>query len=120
MSRDIQQLLAAPGLESTVFDESSRYHGLKVRQYLDDAGNVRSYVARRLIPPQAAHVTLLQHTVVEGDRIDNIAFHYLGNPLAYWQICDANAVLRPSELTERVNRQLRITTPAGVPGRGNV
>lgn len=120
MSTDIQRLLAAPGLEATAFDASSRYHGLEVKQHIDESEVVRSYVARRLIPPEDAHGTLTHHAVVEGDRIDNIAFSHLGSPLAYWQICDANAALRPSELTEDVSATLRITTPAGLSGQGSV
>jgi hypothetical protein len=55
-------------------------------------------------------------TVRDGDRIDRMSAQYLGDPLLYWRICDANGVLRPDELTEIAGFSLRITLPAGVAG----
>ena len=55
-------------------------------------------------------------TVVAGDRLDNLAAHYIGDPEQFWRICDANNALRPHELTQRVGRRLRITLPEGIPG----
>jgi hypothetical protein len=54
--------------------------------------------------------------VAQGDRLDNLAARYLGDPEQYWRLCDANRALRPDELIETVGRQLRITLPQGVPG----
>ncbi len=54
--------------------------------------------------------------VAQGDRLDNIAAKYLGDPEQYWRICDANGAMRPDELIETIGRQLRITLPEGVPG----
>ena len=116
MTNDLENLLAAPGLESTAFDESSRYYGLETRQHVDENGMRRTYVARRLVPRPEAFTSFQVHVVVDGDRVDNLAFNYLGDPLYYWRIADANVALRPAELTSEVNRKLRITLPAGVPG----
>ena len=41
---------------------------------------------------------------------------YLGDPLQYWRICDANGAMRPDELTDTAGRRLRITLPEGIPG----
>lgn len=120
MKSDIEKLLAVPGLEATAFDESSRYYGLPTREHVDAKGVRRTYVQRRLIPPPEAYATLDTHTVVEGDRLDNIAFKYLGNSLFYWRICDANVALSPVELTRTVNRKLRVTLAAGIPGEDSV
>lgn len=38
------------------------------------------------------------HTVVEGDRIDLIAYRYLGRAELWWIICDYNDVFLPLEL----------------------
>ena len=38
------------------------------------------------------------HTVVEGDRIDLIAYRYLGRAELWWIICDYNDVFFPLEL----------------------
>jgi hypothetical protein len=38
------------------------------------------------------------HTVVEGDRIDLVAYRYLGRADLWWVICDYNDVFFPLEL----------------------
>jgi len=38
------------------------------------------------------------HTVVESDRIDLIAYRYLGRADLWWVICDYNDVFIPLEL----------------------
>ena len=37
----------------------------------------------------------MSYAVVDGDRIDNLAAKYLGDPMLYWMICDANGVTDP-------------------------
>jgi len=39
------------------------------------------------------------YTVVEGDRIDLLAYQYLGDPTLWWVICDFNDIAFPLELT---------------------
>ena len=63
-----------------------------------------------------AFALLQEHAVVEGDRLDNIAATYLGDPEQFWRLCDANRAMFPSELTDEVGRRLRITLPEGIPG----
>ncbi len=38
------------------------------------------------------------HVVVEGDRIDLIAYRYLGRSELWWVICDYNDIFFPLEL----------------------
>lgn len=38
------------------------------------------------------------HTVAEGDRIDLVAYRYLGRAELWWIICDYNEVFFPLEL----------------------
>jgi len=38
------------------------------------------------------------HTVVDGDRIDLIAYRYLGRTELWWVICDYNDIFYPLEL----------------------
>jgi hypothetical protein len=52
--------------------------------------------------------------------VDNLAARYLGDPLQYWRLCDANGALRLAELTEVVGQHIRITLPEGVPGAPDV
>lgn len=98
-----------------MFDPTSRYFGLPVAslRVLGRDGRPREirYVRRRFIPPDQGLATLVEHTVTEGDRLDNIAARYLGDPTQFWRICDANGVLRPEELTEAIGRMIRIALP---------
>jgi len=52
------------------------------------------------------------HTVVEGDRMDLIAYRYLGRADLWWVICDYNDILFPLEL--EVGMALRIPSAAHV------
>lgn len=52
------------------------------------------------------------HTVVEGDRIDNLAWKYYGNPHYGWIIAEANSTPRPWDL--KPGTVLRIPAPATV------
>jgi hypothetical protein len=70
-----------------------------------------AYKRRRLIPPASTTTTLVEHTLAQGERLDTIAARYLGDPALFWQICDANEVLRPDELTEEVGRAFQIAGP---------
>ena len=103
-------------LEDTLYAPSSRYHGLKALTHTREDGKQIAYLERRFLPDPEAFDTLREHPVVEGDRLDNLAYQYLGDPEQYWRIADANAAMHPEELTAEVGRTLRITTPAGIPG----
>ncbi len=98
-----------------MFEPTSRYAEIEtVRMTLKDAqGEPRivSYKRRRFVPPGVAMTTLAEHTVAQGDRLDNIAARYVGDPEQFWRICDANDVVRPEELTEEVGRVIRIGLP---------
>jgi hypothetical protein len=52
---------------------------------------------------------------MQGERLDNITARYLGDPLQFWRVCDANGAMNPSELTAVIGRRLRITMPEGIP-----
>ena len=69
--------------------------------------------ADRVLP---AFATVATHTVKQGDRLDLIAAKYLGDPLMFWLICDANGAIRPDQLVETPGTVLNITMPQGVPG----
>jgi hypothetical protein len=98
------------------FDENSRYRGLPLLRYVDAHGKEHVYVGRRFLPPPEALADAGSIEVHYGDRIDNIAGQVFGIPELYWRIADANQVLTPGELTERIGRRLRITLPEGMPG----
>jgi nucleoid-associated protein YgaU len=98
-----------------MFDASSRYASIETA-FADVAGPdgetrpVR-YVRRRFIPQPGDSTTLVEHTVTQGERLDLIAARYLGDPLQFWRVADANNAIRPEELTEEPGRALRIGLP---------
>lgn len=98
-----------------MFDPSSRYYQLEIAtlSVTDADGEPREirYVRRRFIPPNEDNTTLVEYSVVEGDRLDNITARYFGDPTQFWRICDANTVLRPAELTEKVGGVIEIAQP---------
>jgi nucleoid-associated protein YgaU len=79
---------------------------------------VITYLSRRFVPQPGApnYATVAQHTVKNGDRLDLIAARYLGDPLMFWLLCDANGAIAPNDLIATPGRVLAITTPQGVPG----
>lgn len=119
MSDRLLALLQPLDLKDTLFPATSRYHGLATAKIETPDGRTLVYLRRRFIPPAGRFAELQQHTVTEGDRLDNLAAKYIGDPEQSWQICDANEAMRPGELTETPGRALRITLPEGVPGARN-
>jgi len=115
----LQALLQAGALKTTLFPPTSRYHAIDTAQFTTADGKTIVYLRRRFVPPPERFALLQEHTVTQGERLDNLAAHYLGDPEQFWRICDANAAMRPNDLTEAVGRTLRITLPEGIPGVPN-
>ena len=102
-----------------MFAITSRYHSIATAELEMADGKKIVYLRRRFLPSPAAFALLLEHTVVQGDRLDNITARYLGDPEQFWRVCDANGAIRPEELIETVGRRLRITLPEGIPEAPN-
>jgi hypothetical protein len=115
MTNPIEALLLA-GAAANRFPPNSRYHGLPMATTTLSDGRQVVYLRRRFVPRPEALALLYEVRVAQGDRLDNLAAAHLGDPELFWRICDANAAMRPDELTEEVGRELRITLSAGVPG----
>lgn len=96
------------------FPPNSRYHGVPTKT-LTEANKSIVYLARRFVPPPESFSLLREHVVVEGDRLDNLAARYLGDPELFWRVADANNAMRAEALVEEVGRRLRMTHPAGIP-----
>ncbi len=98
-----------------MFDKTSRYYKIDVAtmSVLDSDGLPREirYVRRRFIPSSDGLTTLLEHTVIQGERLDTITARYVGDPTQFWRICDANNVLQPTELTGEPGHIIKITLP---------
>lgn len=119
MTDPIQTLLQPNPLKATLFPPTSRYHGIDTAQLMTADGKTIVYLRRRFVPPPERFALLQEHTVTQGDRLDNLTAQYLGDPEQFWRLCDANAAMRPDELTEIIGRRLRITLPEGIPGVPN-
>lgn len=104
-------------LKPTTYPPTSRYAGVATRSFTSPDGASFNYLERRFLPQSDTLALLTQHRVALGDRLDNIAMEYLGDPLQFWQICDANDAVNPDDLTAIVGALLRITLPLGVPGK---
>jgi hypothetical protein len=111
----VQAMLAQTSLQTTLFAPTSRYYGLGTTTILQQ-GRPVAYVLRRFVPQPERFQLLQQHTVVQGERLDNITATYLGDPTLFWRVCDSNRAMRPWELVEIVGRKLRITMPDGITG----
>lgn len=112
----VQALLAQTSLKNTLFASTSRYYGIDTATLERPGGNTVVYVLRRLVPPPERFQLLQEHNIVQGDRLDNLAGKYLGDPALFWRLCDANRAMRPEELTETAGRVLKITLPEGITG----
>ena len=99
-----------------MFPPNSRYFGSRTKTLDLPDGRRVVYLERRFARPPELFALLHEHVVTEGDRLDNITARYLGDPEQFWRICDANAAMRPDELTEELGRRLRITLPEAIPG----
>jgi nucleoid-associated protein YgaU len=118
MSSPLTAFLQLGLVPPVTFPTDSRYYGSAVLTFTTPTGQSVSYLARRIVPQPGAQnfATVAQHSVVEGDRLDLIAAKYLGDPLLFWLICDANGTIRPGDLVAIPGTVLSITMPQGVPG----
>ena len=98
-----------------MFDVTSRYYSLETAtlSVVDPDGLTRAvaYKRRRFIPPLGEATRVLEHRFAAGERLDNITARYLGDPTQFWQICDANLVLRPEELEAEIGRVIHVALP---------
>ncbi|HEY6253928.1 MAG TPA: LysM domain-containing protein [Candidatus Angelobacter sp.] len=118
MINPLQALIQLGVVPPVTFPTDSRYYGSKTLSYEAPNGQTITYLVRRFVPAPGApnFSTVARHTVRQGDRLDLIAAKYLGDPLVFWLICDANGAIRPNELVETLGTVLNITMPQGVPG----
>jgi hypothetical protein len=80
-----------------MFFKGSRYQKVPTRIFKAASGREIAYKSTRFIPPTPA---VEGHLVMDGDRLDNIAWEHFRDPLRYWRICDANEAMWPDDLLE--------------------
>jgi hypothetical protein len=98
-----------------MFDPGSRYTTVPTQtiEVKDATGEQRMvrYKLRRQLPARNTMPTLVEHLVRQDERLDNITARYLADPTQFWQVCDANVVLQPEELTEESGRMIKVPLP---------
>jgi hypothetical protein len=118
MSDPLQAILQS-STKTTFFQATSRYHSIDTATLETAEKKTIIYLRRRFVPPPERFALIHEHTVIQGDKLDNLAAQYLGDPEQFWRLCDANAAINPDELTENIGSKLRITLPEGIPGGQN-
>lgn len=109
MNDPVQMLIDAGAIPALPFDPLSRYHGVAVATLQARAGEpARRYVARRFVPAPSGVTVAVRHMVSSMERPDLLAARYLADPLLYWRIADANAVIDPNELTDTPGRRIDV------------
>ena len=112
----VQAMLAQTSLARNLFASTSRYYGIETETLTTSDGTTIVYLKRRFVPSPDRFQLLQEHTIVQAERLDNIAAKYLGDPELFWRLADANAAMRPEDLVQTVGRKLKITLPEGIVG----
>jgi len=94
-----------------MFEPTSRYYALATAILTTADGRRIAYKRRRFLPSGASLPPLVEVTVVQGDRLDQITARTLGDPEQYWRVCDANDAMNPVDLTAQPGRALRVPVP---------
>jgi hypothetical protein len=99
-----------------MFSKLSRYRRVPDIAVVDARGRVVAAKDFRPLPEVTGTFT---HTVDSGDRLDQLASGYYGQPLQYWHICDANpGILSPLDLLDRetlATSRFPVTVAVGPP-----
>jgi hypothetical protein len=94
-----------------MFPPTSRYYGIEIAKFVAADGRETVYLRRRFLPDLRTIIVLSEHTVAEGDRLDNVTAGYLGDPEQFWRVGDANEEMEPDQLMVEVGRAIRIPLP---------
>jgi len=91
-----------------VFEPPSRYLGVETYVVADRRGREVEVVA---VPEAPAQVLAGIHLLRQGERIDHLAFRYLGDAVLWWRIAELNDAMAPAALTEA--REIDIPVRSG-------
>ena len=115
MDNGLKALVEAAAATGAPVSTSSRYNGSAVLQMSGPTGVPVAYLAARLLPQPAVYTATMSYSVVQGDRLDNLAARFLGDAALFWMIADANGAVDPWALTVEPGRVLRIPLTASIP-----
>ena len=63
-----------------LFPVTSRYHNIETVKWATSDGRETVYLRRRFLPSQLNNGVLVEHSVSQDERLDNITAVYLGDP----------------------------------------
>jgi hypothetical protein len=78
-----------------MFFPGSRYQGMATHPVTRPDGSIVQAVKSPLPAPALA---MGYHRRLAGQRLDQIASHYLGDATTFWRLCDANNAVIPDGL----------------------
>ena len=74
------------------------------------------YLARRIVPQPSIYISVQNYVVVERrPHRQSGSNRFLGDPLLFWMICDANSATDPDELTAQTGRSILIPLASAIP-----
>jgi nucleoid-associated protein YgaU len=93
-----------------MFFQGSRYEKVDTAQIADATGQVILYKKVRFIPATPA---VLGHTLVQGERLDQISHSFYKDAQRFWRIADANYAMWPDGLVSQANVTILIPPSEG-------
>jgi hypothetical protein len=94
-----------------MFDPKSRYYSIDTTILVAADGRMIAYKRRRFLPPAGSALVLAEVMPTVDERLDLLTARTLGDPEAFWRVCDANGTLSPFRLLEDRSQSIRIPTP---------
>ena len=94
-----------------MFDATSRYYLIENGEYTAPDGHKIVYKRRRFLPQGNDLPLFTEATLLPRERLDAMTTRTLGDPLQYWQVCDANNAMNPFDLVAETGRKVRIPLP---------
>jgi hypothetical protein len=80
-----------------VFEPPSRYLGIETYVVGDHRGRQVEVVS---VPEAPVQTALGVHLLHQGERLDHLAFRYLGDATLWWRIAELNGAMAAAALTE--------------------
>jgi hypothetical protein len=115
MDNALAALVRAAAGTGAPTNPNSRYYGNGVEQLTLPSGTVVAYLSRRIIPNASIYPQTQNYSIVTGDRLDNLAARYLGDPILFWMLADANTAFYPDALTATPGTKILIPLVSGIP-----
>jgi nucleoid-associated protein YgaU len=115
VDQSLAALIASAAGTGGPANPNSRYYGAAIEDLTRPDGTPVKYLARRLIPQPSVYTATTTYVIADGDRLDNLAQRFLGDPSLYWMICDVNGTTDPDDLTAQPGRTIEIPLAAALP-----